>query len=265
MAAQFPAATGGHGDGGHPTVYVGDNGTESGLFFIDVGRHKDRRLLIVAPLLIRRPHGRDGGQCRQGNGPPHAQQRATGALRQHDHLVEHPCRIQAAVAKADTVRIANPHISNADRRFGDLPGDLTLEHGAELASNPISLQTQSVGSNWLDPHHQVGVTRHDIAVHLTDAAAFAFLFQGLSNLIGQGSKGCMVRPKNLDLDGLVGPGEVIELILHGLDGFNLQLMLGILVLDLVFDLFHDLGDRPAAVFGANVRLAFRVELLVLGL
>jgi len=49
--------------------------------------------------------------------------------------------------------------------------------------------------------------------------------------------------------------------LHDLDQLDFKLVLGVIVFDFVFDLFHDLGHRPPAVFLANDLSALGVQFL----
>ncbi len=121
----------------------------------------------------------------------------------------------------------------------------------------------------VDVDHQIRIAIADVAVHLLDSTALAFLLEHVADgLVCQAAELLVVGAEELHFDGLVGSRQVVKLVLHHLDQFNFELMFGEVILDLVFNLFHDFAHWPAAVFGLHVLFAFplqfRLDLAELG-
>ena len=117
----------------------------------------------------------------------------------------------------------------------------------QLAFDLVHLDVQLGGPSRVHLDHQIGVAGRDRRVDFLEAAYLSHLLEGLvvilqsiADLRRQLAKRGIIRTEQLHLDGLAGPGQVVQLVLHDLSDIDLELMLVVLILDAILNFLLDL-------------------------
>src|SRR2546421_247394 len=76
----------------------------------------------------------------------------------------------------------------------------------------------------VDVDAQVRVALKDVGVDFFDAAPFAVFLECLANRLGDAPQHGIVGAKYFHFNGPISAGEVVELVFHDLDGFELELV-----------------------------------------